>query len=118
MDLQSTNDKDLRLLLGKITDVAEYLFSRYQIERENYPEFEQNDNKLNRSEEDGNYNLYQIILKLLDIENIYMEQKVDTNQNSECGPDDDIETGLNVNKTLFYKYLKYSIKNLVFLKVN
>lgn len=38
---------------------------------------------------------------LLDIENIYMEQKVDTNQNSEWGPDDDIESGLNVNKKFF-----------------
>jgi hypothetical protein len=28
---------------------------------------------------------------------MYMEQKVDTNQNSEWGPDDDIENGLNVN---------------------
>ena len=29
-----------------------------------------------------------------------MEQKVDSNQNSEWGPDDDIESGLNV-KNLF-----------------
>jgi hypothetical protein len=56
MDLQSTNDKDLRLLLGKIIDVAEYLFSRYLSEKENYPEYEENEKKLNRSEEEGKYN--------------------------------------------------------------
>ena len=39
---------------------------------------------------------------------MYMEQKVDTNQNSEWGPDDDIENGLNV--TFFY-YIHLFIVN-------
>lgn len=37
----------------------------------------------------------------LDIDNIYMSQKIDTNQNSEWGPDDDIESGLNVKESTF-----------------
>lgn len=51
--MQSTNDKDLRLLLGKIIDVAEFLSTRYAQEKENYPEYDKNENKLNSSEEDG-----------------------------------------------------------------
>lgn len=64
LDLQSTNDKDLRLLLGKIIDVAEYLFTRYTSERETYPEYDQNENKLNRSEEDGKLFLICLFLSI------------------------------------------------------
>lgn len=81
----------MRLLLGKIIDVAEYLYQNYNASKENFPGYEENDHKLNRKEEEGNKIFY-----WLDIENIYMAQKVDSNQNSEWGPDDDIETGLNV----------------------
>ena len=31
------------------------MVSKYISEKENYPEYEENENKLNRSEEDGNY---------------------------------------------------------------
>jgi hypothetical protein len=44
-----------------------------------------------------------------DIENMYMEQKVDTNQNSEWGPDDDMENGLNVTIEIFIFILNLKI---------
>lgn len=51
--MQSTNDKDLRLLLGKIIDVAEYLYQKYTKSKENFPDYDENEQKLNRKEEDG-----------------------------------------------------------------
>lgn len=53
LDLQSTNDKDLRLLLGKIIDIAEYLYQKYIMSKENFPDYDENEQKLNRKEEDG-----------------------------------------------------------------
>jgi len=109
LDLQSTNDKDLRLLLGKIIDVAEYLYQQFITSKENFPEYDENEQKLNRKEEEGKFfnkknycesdyfQLFWFILIILDIDNIYLSQKIDTNQNSEWGPDDDMESGLNVN---------------------
>lgn len=55
MDLQSTNDKDLRLLLGKIIDVAEYLYQQFITSKENFPEYDENEQKLNRKEEEGKF---------------------------------------------------------------
>jgi hypothetical protein len=55
LDLQSTNDKDLRLLLGKIIDVAEYLYQQFITSKENFPEYDENEQKLNRKEEEGKF---------------------------------------------------------------
>lgn len=43
------------MLLGKIIDVAEYLDQKYTLDKENYPNYEDNETKLNRKEEDGIY---------------------------------------------------------------
>jgi hypothetical protein len=43
----------LRILLGKIIDVAEYLYQFYNTSKINYPEYNENEQKLNRKEEDG-----------------------------------------------------------------
>lgn len=51
--MQSTGDKDLRLLLGKIIDVSEYLYQKFLQEKENYPGYDENEQKLNKKEEDG-----------------------------------------------------------------
>jgi len=47
----------LRLLLGKIIDVAEYLHQFYNSSKENYPDYNENDQKLNKKEEDGKFKL-------------------------------------------------------------
>ena len=48
-------ERDLRLLLGKIIDVAEYLYQKYLSDKENFPGYDDNENKLNRKEEDGKF---------------------------------------------------------------
>ena len=56
----------MRLLLGKIIDVAEYLYQMYTSNKENFPGYDENDQKLNRKEEEGKIVfIYKINLRLI-----------------------------------------------------
>lgn len=91
MEMILSSDKDLRILLNKVMDVSDFLFQRYLSAKENYPLMEENENKLNRREENGKNHLL-----ILEIEHIYLNQQVDSNNNSEYGPDDDLDADLQV----------------------
>jgi hypothetical protein len=58
--MQSSSDKELRILLTKIMDVCDFLYQRYTAAKEGYV-MDENDNKLNRKEENGNIYLIKII---------------------------------------------------------
>ena len=74
-EMATLGDKDLRLLLTKTMEVSEYTFQRYKFFKENFP-IDEADNKLNRKEEN-------------DLEQIYLQQSMDSIDNSASGGEDD-----------------------------
>lgn len=74
-EMATLGDKDLRLLLSKIMEVSEYTFQRYKFFKDNFP-IDETENKLNRKEEN-------------DLEQIYLQQSMDSIENSASGNEDD-----------------------------
>lgn len=74
------NESELKNTLAKMNELFKVLQQRVNYIRENY-HFEAEENKLDRKEEN-------------EIENLYLEQKVESNENSEYGPEEDIDPEL------------------------
>jgi len=50
------------LLLGKIIDIAEYLYQKYLTSKVEFPGYDEIEQKLNRKEEDGKLDFLMYIL--------------------------------------------------------
>jgi len=76
-DLMSSDDKDLRSYVNKIMEASDFLYQKYILYREEYYNDDKED-KLNREEEN-------------EIEQVYLQQNVESGQNSDYGGDDDLD---------------------------
>jgi hypothetical protein len=85
------NEKDLRLTLGRIMDVCDFSYQKYKAAKESEMLYEDPvEMRLTRKEEN-------------EIEHLYLNNRQDdSNQNSEYGPDDDLDAELN-NKEMLFK---------------
>lgn len=85
--------------MTKIIDVCDFIYSRYSAAKEQDQGFRDRELILSRKDENGKLKFIQQInffLKL-EIENLYLNNHIDSNQNSEYAADDDLEAELNVN---------------------
>ena len=79
-----SDDKDLRSYLNKIMDASDFLYQKYIVYKEEYYN-DDKEEKLNREEENGKLSNY------LEIEQVYLQQNVESCQNSDYGGDDDLD---------------------------
>jgi hypothetical protein len=89
-------EKDLRITLSRLMDIFDIIHQKYSHAKENENSYDEADLRLTRKEENGK-NIFNI-----EIEQLYLNQQnmSDSNQNSEYGPDDDLDPDLNVIKIL------------------
>jgi len=76
-DFLTSDDKDLRNYLNKILEGSDFLYQKYLTYKDEYYNDEKED-KLNREEEN-------------EIEQVYLQQNVESGQNSDYGGDDDLD---------------------------
>jgi hypothetical protein len=79
-----SDDKDLRSYLNKIMDASDFLYQKYIVYKEEYYN-DDKEEKLYREEENGKLSNY------LEIEQVYLQQNVESGQNSDYGGDDDLD---------------------------
>ncbi len=93
-DFLSSDDKDLKSYLNKIMECSDFLYQKYKIYKDEIYN-DDKEEKLNREEENGKqYNLF------LEIEQVYLQQNVESGQNSDYGAEDDLEGDIQNKESL------------------